>query len=441
MSKFFRSASDSSSSSNSSVSSFDSKDNNTTTNIVGNKKMEDEYRYETPPKQIGIINVNDPDGAWETMKSTQVFANVPTKHLPYSSSSFKEERWLRCACISDTHGRHDDIILPACDVLFHGGDLTMTGLPHSLERIIHHWFPSQLKKVRNQIIFIAGNHDLTLHKEHYPTVWPQFHTQKADISQTQQLIQNLPSNQITYLQDESYQLHHQGEEDDCSLTVYGSPWQPLFHDWAFNMERDCIGDKIWSQIPSNTDILLTHGPPLGRGDLLTNRKNRVGCVDLLRHVQTRIQPKLHIFGHIHESHGVSFDGTTLYVNASSVHGAFIYNIRNPVTVIDIPLHDSSLPAHYVQPPSQHPTLSTNTDLLQWLQQQQQYEDIIPYFQQQPSITVNDLMITDHSKNKEENEAKFQLLCQRLGLCRKPKLRETLYRIRMHLLAESYGTTW
>ena len=138
MSKFYRTASYSSN--DSLESSFGPKDANDDVDV---RIMEDEYRYETPPRQIGIVNVNDPDGTWETLKSTQVFDNVPTKQLPYvPSCSKKEERWLRCACISDTHGRHDDIILPHCDVLFHGGDLTMTGSPNALERIIQNWFTS-----------------------------------------------------------------------------------------------------------------------------------------------------------------------------------------------------------------------------------------------------------------------------------------------------------
>ena len=71
-------------------------------------------------------------------------------------------------------------------------------------------------------------------------------------------------------------------------------------------------------IPANTDILITHGPPYGILD-----KNRVGfsavCQSLKRAVK-RIQPKLHVFGHIHEAGGmVEMEGTT-FVNACVFHG-------------------------------------------------------------------------------------------------------------------------
>lgn len=75
--------------------------------------------------------------------------------------------------------------------------------------------------------------------------------------------------------------------------------QPEFCDWAFNLPR---GDKClekWKAIPTDTDILITHGPPIGHGDLCMTRE-RAGCVDLLHEIQTRIKPKYHVFGHIHE---------------------------------------------------------------------------------------------------------------------------------------------
>ena len=45
--------------------------------------------------------------------------------------------------------------------------------------------------------------------------------------------------------------------------------------------------------------------------------HRAGCFDLLRHVQNRIKPKYHVFGHIHEGYGTSTNGTTTFINAST----------------------------------------------------------------------------------------------------------------------------
>lgn len=87
-----------------------------------------------------------------------------------------------------------------------------------------------------------------------------------------------------------------------SLRFYGSSWQPWFYDWAFNLQRGTEIRAKWEQIPIDTDVLITHGPPYGFGDRIT-RGEHVGCLDLLDAV-VKIQPRLHIFGHIHEGYGL-----------------------------------------------------------------------------------------------------------------------------------------
>lgn len=117
------------------------------------------------------------------------------------------------------------------------------------------------------------------------------------------------------------------------VRLWGSPWQPEFGNWAFNIKRgEC--HKKWSLIPENTDILLTHGPPLGHGDWLKSGNGaRSGCVELLNDVQSRVKPAAHVFGHIHEAAGVTTDGQTLYVNASTCTAK--YEPTNPPVVLDI----------------------------------------------------------------------------------------------------------
>lgn len=75
--------------------------------------------------------------------------------------------------------------------------------------------------------------------------------------------------------------------------------QPEFGNWAFNLRRgeECLSK--WNLIPSDTEVLITHTPPLGHGDLVCSGV-RAGCVELLSSVQQRIKPKYHVFGHIHE---------------------------------------------------------------------------------------------------------------------------------------------
>ena len=39
--------------------------------------------------------------------------------------------------------------------------------------------------------------------------------------------------------------------------------QPVFGNWGFNIERGDPIQKKWDMIPDDTDILITHGPPIG----------------------------------------------------------------------------------------------------------------------------------------------------------------------------------
>ena len=75
--------------------------------------------------------------------------------------------------------------------------------------------------------------------------------------------------------------------------------QPEFGGWGFNLMRGGPCREAWSKIPDGIDILITHGPPLGHGDLCSSHQ-RAGCLDLLRDIQERVKPKYHVFGHIHE---------------------------------------------------------------------------------------------------------------------------------------------
>ena len=88
----------------------------------------------------------------------------------------------------------------------------------------------------------------------------------------------------------------------------------------------------WNQIPDDTDIIVTHGPPLGYGDLIPENR-RVGCLELLNTIRYRVKPKYHIFGHIHHCHGVQSNGTTTFINAAICDAKG--NPRNPPIVFDL----------------------------------------------------------------------------------------------------------
>ena len=115
----------------------------------------------------------------------------------------------------------------------------------------------------------------------------------------------------TYLEDCATEIY--------GVKIYGTPWQPKFCGWAFNLDRGQQLMEKWDMIPDDTDVLITHTPPVGYGDLCATG-DRAGCVDLLMSVQHRIRPKYHIYGHIHE--GI---GTASFVCIGSAARFFYFN--------------------------------------------------------------------------------------------------------------------
>ncbi|XP_039618122.1 EF-hand calcium-binding domain-containing protein 6-like [Polypterus senegalus] len=178
-------------------------------------------------------------------------------------------------------------------------------------------------------IVIAGNHELTFDQEFMADLIKQdfyyFPSASKLKSENYENVQSLLTNCI-YLQDSEVTVR--------GFRIYGSPWQPWYNGWGFNLPRgQALLDK-WNLIPDGTDVLITHGPPLGFLDWVPKQMQRAGCMELLNTVQRRVQPKLHVFGHIHEGYGVMTDGGTIYVNASACTVNF--QPMNPAIVIDLP---------------------------------------------------------------------------------------------------------
>lgn len=112
---------------------------------------------------------------------------------------------------------------------------------------------------------------------------------------------------------------------------------PWFGDWAFTLKNPLDLRKKWLKIPKDTDVLITHGPPYGIGDDASPpgslSKNNVGCKEL-RKIIDKIQPKLHVFGHIHIGYGTYKVKNTTLVNAAISNDR--YKITHLPVVFDLP---------------------------------------------------------------------------------------------------------
>jgi 3',5'-cyclic AMP phosphodiesterase CpdA len=201
--------------------------------------------------------------------------------------------------------------MPPGDVLLVAGDFTGRGKPHEIEDF-DSWLAVQPYRVK---IVIAGNHDLLF----------EYKPQKA-----RQLL-----TRATYLEDTETVLRptlfdRTGEE--WRVRIYGSPWQPRFYDWAFNLDRGSaqLREK-WREIPTGVDVLVTHGPPF---EIMDHdlRGGRAGC-ELLREELSRIRPRLHVFGHLHGTCGIVEKNGTIFVNASMADER--YEIHREPLVVDL----------------------------------------------------------------------------------------------------------
>lgn len=211
---------------------------------------------------------------------------------------------MKIVCLSDTHNRHAEIRVPDGDILIHAGDTTNRGTEREVENFLA-WFSSLPHKHK---IFVAGNHDWLYENNNHRARF---------------LTANF---KIIYLQDSLVEIEN--------LKIYGSPWQPRFFDWAFNLNRGAELAEKWKLIPDNTDVLITHGPPHGILDEVQRKffVENTGCEELRKRVEV-LCPKLHVFGHIHCGYGQTENFGVKFVNASNCNEQ--YEPVQPPVVIDL----------------------------------------------------------------------------------------------------------
>ena len=206
----------------------------------------------------------------------------------------------RIVAISDTHEQHGSIILPEGDILVCAGDITTNGKPAAVSEF-DAWFAAQPHRYK---LLIAGNHDFLFEKDNLHA-------------------RGLISPGIIYLEDSGCEI--------MGLKFWGSPVTPWFFDWAFNKQRGEEIRRFWDEIPADTDVLVTHGPPFGILDKNAQGEH-TGCEDL-RHALKRVRPRLHIFGHIHEGYGVAEQDGTTSVNACQLD--YQYRLVNEPLVVTL----------------------------------------------------------------------------------------------------------
>ena len=197
---------------------------------------------------------------------------------------------MRILHISDTHNQHHLLQnLPEADIIIHSGDFSMSGSEDEVLNFIE-WFEKLPYKYK---IFVAGNHDDCLFGEN-----------------------------IDGLLDNCFYLCN-SEVVIEGVKFYGIP---LFMGNFLSGEYD----KNILKIPTDTNVLISHQPPYCVLDFSENIN--YGDTVLLQRVLA-IQPKYHLFGHIHDAYGIEKIDNTTFVNASVVDEN--YKLSNKPVLLEI----------------------------------------------------------------------------------------------------------
>jgi len=210
--------------------------------------------------------------------------------------------------ISDTHGFHGmfpNERFKDVDVVVHSGDCSNwrdVGRNSVEVKNFIEWYKNVPVKHK---IFVAGNHDTSIERR---LITPGDFTEAG----------------IIYLENAATTID--------GVKFWGSPHTPTFGDWAFMKAREKI-NKVWDTIPTDTDILIVHGPPKGIRDLSFDREGKLemcGCGALFKKCKRIRNLKAVCFGHIHNMDGVDTNqGVSVYDFSDTIfsNAACVYDGR------------------------------------------------------------------------------------------------------------------
>lgn len=218
----------------------------------------------------------------------------------------------RLILTSDTHEQHRQLKVPDGDIFVHCGDFTMIGEGRWVEDF-NKWLGELPHKYK---IVVAGNHDRSF-----------------DLKD----LEGAPTHAMRYYgRDRLPNATHYLLNDGCEvegLRFWGSPYTPIFHStyWKFHYDR-AEGQRLWSLIPENLDVLITHGP----ADRILDKTlegEYAGCYDLTKRI-AEAKPRVHVFGHIHEAYGFRKWKDTRHYNVAAVDR--LYRLRdNPCVELEL----------------------------------------------------------------------------------------------------------
>ena len=207
---------------------------------------------------------------------------------------------IKVTLMSDTHTKERNVLVNGGDLILHSGDVMNSGYEWEDLYDFLNWFSELPYKMK---VFTPGNHDRYI-QDNPVDAW--------------KMINEFHDKGVRCLIDDFVEFE--------GLKIYGSPWQPEFYNWAFNLPRNGWEiEQKWKDIPDDTDILLTHGPAWGILDTVVNRRDmNLGCEMLTKRLET-LKPLIHNCGHIHTGYGYVEKNGTHFFNSSVLDERYRHN--------------------------------------------------------------------------------------------------------------------
>lgn len=239
---------------------------------------------------------------------------------------------MKIAVSSDWHGHKPKSeareTIASCDVLLLCGDIFE---PFNSNDKLENYF-KELKKTGKRIVMTPGNHDFGIYFAQYPleSVRRDYRVSNCKRFPVEYLKEELG---IDCLIDETIEID--------GIKIHGTPWTPMFCNWAFMLLDNEDMMKKHESIPSNLDILICHGPPLDEKSkidsccpsIYTGQPEHLGSKVLFETIGIK-QPKWFFCGHIHSGqHEETIIGNTRCYNVSYLGED--YEPHYPVFVLDI----------------------------------------------------------------------------------------------------------
>lgn len=227
---------------------------------------------------------------------------------------------MRICVISDLHG-YLPIIEP-CEILLICGDISPLRMQKNLpqcEKWLKTTFAEWIKELPcEQVFLVAGNHDYTIENRGYTWITSVI-TEPTDGK-----VIYLENNHTDYLSD-----------DGKVYRIWGTPCCHIFGNWAFMYPDDKL-KELYSSMPYDCDIVISHDAPYGCSDILLqdvpwNTKKHIGNKPLAQAV-IDIQPKYLFHGHLHStSREFELLGNSKVINCS-ILDEYYKNVYDPIVL-------------------------------------------------------------------------------------------------------------